>query len=210
MQCVQGRRRSISRSVEMAVISRRQNTCNCMFSAMWNSREHHRSAAGTQHRASFDVSNTVRRPIWMPCALVSGARVRKCCSPLQRPAALVQRGPLIQKISFPSEISNTQHRRADSRLLQRATAVAVGRLPLPCQTTACRDLGGNRDHTTRQGRTGEEIFRCQRLRCAVKGDDQRRFFLTDQGRITSVACSCFSAITYMFVTSPTRSFSVRP
>ena len=135
-------------------------------------------------------------------------------SPLQRPAAACAawwpRYP--NRSAFPSEhLQHTTCAVGDSRLLQRATQqLLLAGLRFPCQTTACRDLGGNRDHTTRQGRTGEEIFRCQRLRCAVKGDDQRRFFLTDQGRITSVACSCFSAITYMLVTSPTRSFSVRP
>ena len=100
---------------------------------------------------------------------------------------------------------------ANARALQRAAQrVTLLRLRLPRQTAARRDLGGNGDHPPRQAGLGEQLFRRQRLSGGVEGDDQRRLLLPGQGRMTFVACICFSTMTYMLVTSPTRSFSVKP
>ena len=91
-----------------------------------------------------------------------------------------------------------------------AERVPLLRQRLPRKTAARCDLRGDRDHPPRQTGTPEQLLRRHRLRCGMEGDDQRRLFLSRQGRMTFVACICFSTMTYILVTPPTRSCSVRP
>ena len=81
---------------------------------------------------------------------------------------------------------------------------------LSCQSAACAHLRGNRDHASGQTALREHGFCRERLLGGRKRDDRKRPFAPRHGRRMRSACICFSVMTYMLVTSPTASLSVRP
>src|SRR5699024_4972442 len=84
---------------------------------------------------------------------------------------------------------------------------------LPGQAAARADLTGHRDQPAGQAAPAAELLHAHGVGGGGKGDDKGRLFLPHggpQGRTTRPAELIFSTISYMLVTPPTCSLSLRP
>ena len=129
---------------------------------------------------------------------------------------LVQRGRCVIQIDHGVPPSAVQldhgvflkaHAGLRERLQQRGLLL---RLDLPRQPAARRELCRDGDEPSRQTALMQQRLRRECLLGRGERDDREWPPAPHHGRRMRSACICFSVMTYIFVTSPTASLSVRP